>query len=352
MRSKQTKKKPSERNDQLLRVLDLIDYLDKIGGRDVQELSQHFGRSIKTIRRDLNALEAVGIPLETALQGKRKTWQLGTHARLDKLKSLFSANHFLALRVAMEPGVALSNESPLFAILEDLAQKLEQAIGPGEKTRLAAIDQAFYPYEKRAYRRLPPDVLWPLVHAIGDHRLCRVTYRAPGQPAEGKTYSILPLRIFAFDGSLYLMCHEPKHGRILKLNLQRLRSIQVLKRRGTVPRDFDPEQVEEAAFALVAGGPPTDYLLRFDAEVADFIRERVWHPKQTLTDLPDGSVELAFRCDASYEIGAWVQSWGRAIKVLAPATLRREQREIGEWLTATYGKPRRTPRNRNARGTR
>ena len=147
---------------------------------------------------------------------------------------------------------------------------------------------------------------------------------------------MLPLKLFAYDGALYLMCHAPKFGYHMKLNLQRLRSLKVLKRHGRVPRDFDPEALENAAFGLVVGGPLTTYRLRFNKFMAPFIRERIWHPSQKLRNLPDHGVELEFRCTASYEVDAWVQRWGDDVEVLAPQSLRTEMRKLGEPLIAKY----------------
>ena len=134
-------------------------------------------------------------------------------------------------------------------------------------------------------------------------------------------------------------------GYQMKLNLQRLRSLKVLKRHGRVPRDFDPEALENAAFGVVVGGPLTKYRLRFNRYMAPFIRERIWHPSQTLRELRDHGVELEFRCTASYEVAAFVQRWGDGVEVLAPQSLRTQMRKLGEAPIAKY-----RDRGRHARG--
>lgn len=339
MRSKQSRRKQGERNDQLIRLIELIAHLDRTGGADVYALADRFGRSPKTIGRDLGALEAAGLPLESEMQGKRKLWRIDARRRIANLSSLLDASHYLALRVAMEPGASLATTSPLFATLEDLGQKIENAIGPHGRAQLAAIEQAFYAYEKRGYRNLAPDVLWPLVGAIAEHRLCRITYRAAREHATDKVYELLPLKLFAYDGALYLMCHDPKKNALIKLNLQRLRKLRVLRRAGRVPRGFDPEALEHAAFGLFTGGAPTTFRLRFAPHIAPFIRERTWHPTQKIEERRGGGLDLRFRCDASYEVDAWVQSWGAGVEVLAPDSLRKHLQRLGAWMTATYGAP-------------
>jgi proteasome accessory factor B len=324
------------RNEQLVRLLQILRDLDRFRGQTIDEIAERYGTSRKTVRRDLDAIEAAGLPLECERDGSRKLWRLEFKDKLRQLSSLLDASHYLALRVAMEPGAPMKNDSSVFARLEDLGQKIEAAIGEAGRAQLEAIEACFYPYEKRTYKESPPDVLWPLVEAISARRLCRVTYRAPRVDAADKTFEVLPLKLFAYEGTLYLMCHVPKHGTLATLNLQRLRKLRLLEKRGRAPADFDPETLEHAAFGVFVGGAETSYRLRFTPEIAPYIRERAWHPTQKLRDLPDGGVELAFRCHASYEVGAWVQSWGRGVEVIEPKSLRAELAALGAWLRGAY----------------
>ena len=327
------------RNDQVVRVLQVLRDLDRFGGHTVYELAERYGTDVRTIRRDLAALEQAGIPLASERDGPRKRHRVDHRGSLRRIGSLLDASHYLALRVAMEPGAPMQSRSSLFATLEDLGAKIEAAIGSAGRDRLAAIERCFRTHERRAYRDVAPDVLWPLVDAIASRRLCRVTYRAPRASARDESFVVLPLQLFVWDGSLYLACHSRKHGAIVKLNLQRLRALRVLDERGTPPADFDATAFEHAAFGIFVGGRPTDYRLRFDAVAAPYIRERIWHPTQELREIGGGGVELRFTCHASYEVGAWVQGWGEHVRVEAPASLRSELARLGRWLAETYRAP-------------
>ena len=211
-------------------------------------------------------------------------------------------------------------------------------LGPAARNTLKAIDACFHSYEKYAYRQAPPDVFWPLVVAISERRLCRVTYRAPRTEAWDKTFQVLPLRLFSHAGGIYLMAYMRHYGSYLKLNLQRLRALRVLDKKGEVPDDFDPEAVENAAFGVFHGGKVRTFRLRFSPELAPYIRERTWHPSQDLKDLDGGGVELTFRCSESHEVTSWVASWLGGVEVLEPRSLREELGKLGRSLTRTYGR--------------
>ena len=337
--SRAKKRKPGLRNGQLMRALRILIDLERLGGIDLYELAERHGTTVRTIRRDLQALEEAGVPLREEADGKRKRWHVGYKEHRNQVASLLDAGHYLALRLALGQGSAARNLTGIFASLEDLAEKIQGALGARGREQLEAIEACFYSYEKFAYQKSPPDVLWPLVHAITDRKLCRVTYRPP-HAATDKVLECLPLRLFTHDGAVYVMAHVSGNRGdegVRTLHLHRVRDLKVLAKVGTPPEDFDPQTVENLAFGIWSGGKLTTYRLRFDAAVTPYIRERVWHPSQSLRDLGDGSLEVAFTCGASLEVTAWVASWREHVEVVEPAPLREELGELGTWLAETYG---------------
>ena len=329
---------PVGRNAQLVRTLSILRDLDRMGGEDLYELAKRYGTTVRTIRRDLAALEEVGLPLVAEADGKKKRWRIAYKDKLTRLSGLLDAGHYMGLRMAMDQLGAVGKSSAMFATLEDLAHKVEKALGPTATRTLAAIEKCFHSYEKQAFRKAPADVFWPLVTAISEHRLCEVTYRAPRVEAQDRTYELLPLRLFTYQGAIYLMAYISKHRSYLNLNLHRLVSLVVLDDKLKPPAGFDPEKLENAAFGVHHTGSPVTYRLRFAPWVAPYIRERTWHPTQKLKELEGGGVELSFRCARTYEVTTWVASWMAGVEALAPRSLKKQLADQGAWLVAQYGK--------------
>lgn len=325
------------RNAQVERILAILRDLDRLDGVDLYELAERHGTVVRTIRRDLEALQAAGLPLTEERDGKRKRWRVAYRDRLSKLSGLFDASHYLALRLAMGEGGPATRSSTVFATLEDLAAKIEQALGPADRRRLEAIEAAFHSYDKHAYLQAPKDVFWPLVVAITERRVCEVTYRPVVSAESERQLSVLPLRLFVHDQAPYLVCLFLPRRAVGTLNLQRLAGLQVTERRAVPPADFDVERWESSAFGIFTGGKPTSYVLRFAADVAPYIRERIWHPSQKLRGLPDGRLELSFTCGASPDVSAWVASWRHWVEVVEPEGLRRELAALGERWLERYG---------------
>ena len=74
----QRRRRPGRgRNEQLVRVLQLLGDLSRRGGCDLYELANRYETTTRTIRRDLDALLGAGIALKReAGEGSRLRWSL------------------------------------------------------------------------------------------------------------------------------------------------------------------------------------------------------------------------------------------------------------------------------------
>src|SRR6185503_5933075 len=133
-------------------------------------------------------------------------------------------SHYLALRLAMDGPVA--KQSSLFAVLEDLSDKVAEFLGAADRARLLAIEKAFHSYEKFVYLQTPKELFWPIISAITERHICRAVYRAARARAKSKELRILPLKIFVYQGASYIHALELKHEKVITLNLQRMESIR------------------------------------------------------------------------------------------------------------------------------
>ncbi len=330
------KSKDELRNEQVVRILRILHDLGRAGGSDLYALAERYGTTVRTVRRDLAAIQDAGIPLITEDgEGSRKRWSLN-HGAADPVASLIEASHFLALRLAMESSVIRSNGG-MFAVMEDLAERIEKALGTHGREELRELDRAFFSWEKFAWREAPREVLWPLVEAISKHRVCEVHYRAPSSGNDVKTYRVLPLRLIVHNGGLYLHAWYGKFKTVLLLNLQRLQDLKVTEQTEPLPKEYDPAKLENSAFGVFIGKTAESFVLRFDAYARPYIEERKWHPTERLEPLPDGGVMLRFECTPSYEVTNWVAGWRDHVEVIEPEKLKVEFRGYGEWLSKKYG---------------
>lgn len=66
------------RNEQVVRILNILKELGREGGADLYELAERFGASVRTIRRDLDALDGAGFALvqRQRSDSQRRCWML------------------------------------------------------------------------------------------------------------------------------------------------------------------------------------------------------------------------------------------------------------------------------------
>lgn len=62
--------------------------------------------------------------------------------------------------------------------------------------------------------------------------------------------------------------------------------------------------------------------LPFEAKLAVYITERLWHPTQKFRMRSDDRVEMCIETTGRKELVRWVLSWMPDVKVLAPRSLR------------------------------
>ena len=63
---------------------------------------------------------------------------------------------------------------------------------------------------------------------------------------------------------------------------------EVITERFEVADSYDPQDLTGSAFGLIEG-EPYQLTVRFGSPVAHLVRERRWHPSQTLVEQPDGA---------------------------------------------------------------
>jgi DNA-binding transcriptional ArsR family regulator len=61
---------------------------DRLGGVDLYELAERYGTTVRTIRRDLEALQEGGLPLLEERDGKRKRGRIAFKDHLQQLSGL------------------------------------------------------------------------------------------------------------------------------------------------------------------------------------------------------------------------------------------------------------------------
>lgn len=133
-----------------------------------------------------------------------------------------------------------------------------------------------------------------------------------------------PYHLMNQGGDWYLIAFDRLRKEFRYFNAGRIRRLKVLEEENFARRrDFDPLAWMKQAFNVQMGDKAERVVLRFDAEQAPYVRERVWHPTQQVEDLSGGGVRLSFETSGLTGVLRWVLQYGRHAEVEAPPSLRR-----------------------------
>lgn len=146
-------------------------------------------------------------------------------------------------------------------------------------------------------------------------------YRKPADPKKSQR-RVHPYHLANRENSWYLIGFDSERQALRTFALPRISAVITNKKTFVRPADFSPENFFASALGVLGGTGDHRVIVRFDAAVAERIREREWHESQEMRELPGGALELELRLGALVEVEQWILGWGAMARVLAPAELR------------------------------
>ncbi|WP_395143776.1 helix-turn-helix transcriptional regulator [Armatimonas sp.] len=152
--------------------------------------------------------------------------------------------------------------------------------------------------------------------------------------------TVQPLHLHRHLGEWYLIAHCELAAGIRNFHLSRVRNWLVFADTAAflTPSEFDAAAYVRQAFGMRHGEPLVTVRVRFTPYQSRWIRERIYHPSQTLEELPEGGgVVLTMQVTGTFEVRRWVMSFGSEAEVLEPEALREEIREELKKLGKIYG---------------
>ena len=272
------------RNDQITRQWHLLRRLEHARGTTLQELVDSipgdFPKNSRTIRRDLEALEAVGFPLVTEQLNGQTRWRLIEGFR-DIPALGFSATELMALtfsRKLLRPLEGTEIQSALNSALN----KVASALPPQGHEYVRALDNLFSiglgPHKNYQQYKSTVDLI---TQAIDKTRTAQLRYFSASRNSTNRR-EVDPYRLWYAAGGLYLIayCHLRKDVRLFAV--ERIRSITLTDHPYQMPLGFDVEEYVQDAL-MVMRGRRIDVELLFSKTAAAWVKDKLWHPSQETT---------------------------------------------------------------------
>jgi len=312
------------RNDQVIRQWHLIWLLESSRGLTLDEIAKQlppdYPRHGRTVRRDLEALEAAGVPLVNERIDGRVRWRLMEGFR--KLPALsFSPTELMALVISRSLLQPLAG-TEIKTALDSAMAKASRLLPPASMDYVQQIQSVFAvgigPHKTYREHRQTID---RLTQAIAKKRTVQMRYYSASRLRTTRR-EVDPYRLWYASGGLYLVgyCHLRKEPRMFAV--ERMRAVTLTDHPYQMPLGFDLEAFVQDSLTVMRGRP-IEVELRFDKATAAWAKDRIWHPSQKLTPLKNNGMTMRLNVADSRELVGWILSFGGGVQVIKPEPLQK-----------------------------
>jgi predicted DNA-binding transcriptional regulator YafY len=315
------------RNAEVIRQWSILRDLESSRRLTIDDLAGRTGVTTRTIRRDLEALQAAGFPLFDEVHDGKRYWTLEHRAfrRLDDTG--FTLAELSALYFSRTVVECLA-ATPFHEDVRRAFDKLAAALTPGMRQFLDRLPLAIQAKAEPGARAATHGesggsskhgaLVAQLLDATLHHRRATLRYHSFSSNRE-KTYLVEPYRLVFAQGGLYLLAFVPEYHELRTFALERVRSLSLTEER------FEPQEIAVDAFAhslgVHAGTPPERVEIAFEPHIGRYIRERIWHPSQEIHEKPGGSLVLALTVSNDWALRSWILGFGPLARVVSPPAL-------------------------------
>lgn len=184
------------------------------------------------------------------------------------------------------------------------------------------------------------------LEAIRRRRELRIGYRKPGAGVP-ESRVIHPLHLAFMDHRWMLVAYDPSRSGMRNFLLGRIQEMKATGKGFAAPAGFDLQAYLKGSLGRFTGEKEHEVRIVFDPVVAPYVRERRWHPSQSLVERSDGSIEVALQLNNLVDVRRWVLACGSHAEVLAPEELRASLRGETAAMAERYRRAARTEYVRN-----
>ena len=279
-------------------------------------LAENLDVSTKSIHRDLDFMrDRMDLPL--AWNGTRNGYHYTEPVNAFPTLQI-TEGELVALVVAekaLQQYRGTSFEKPLLSALKKMEQSLPDTIS----LSLTDVERTIS-FRTRVEPILDLGIFDALAKATAARQQLELSYRKPGQQ---KTESrvIDPYHLANINGEWFLFGFDHLRRDIRTFVPARIKAIKPTGKSFDRPEKFSLEKRLRDSFGVFSGQGDFEVLIRFNRQVADYIREKKWHDSQALRELKNGGVELRLKLSSLAEVERWVLSWAGNAVVLRPPQL-------------------------------
>ena len=306
-----------QRGDKFVRLITVLDNLQRSQhGKTTRELANQLGVNVRSVQRDIKQMEQAGLDIE---RDDDKRVRIGESSRLPPLQ--FTKPEGVAVLIALRllQQMRTSRDDALIGAVGRLAQAM----------RISSV-VSYLGTMLEATERLPEGAVrehieQTVVQCFMDRVPCEIEYENFSGELSQRVIHPYFLEPRPESRTIYVYAHDAKTSSMRWFRVDRIRKVRDVRIGGTysVPESFDITDVTRSSWGIwQAGDELQEVVLHFQPEAVARVRETVWHPGASLSDLPGGGVAMRLSVASEIEMRPCVLGWGAQVEIVAPGSLR------------------------------
>ncbi|MCC6508308.1 MAG: WYL domain-containing transcriptional regulator [Pirellulaceae bacterium] len=334
------------RNEQLIRQHKIIQVLERLRfGATLEELRDAVVEELgltslhtRSIRRDIEALVAAGMPIMDEENARGRVWKM---SRADKglQKIAITASEMIALSMGRQLMLPLVG-TQFWIGIESFWNKVKEQLPSSVWDHYQRYRRTLYvlgtpakSYEKQQ------GMLKTVNRAIQEHRHLEIEYQSIGKPAQ--TRVIEPYGVVVYQSSIYVIAtEEARDGqgveRLKHWKLDRFLAATALDAWFKPNDSIDVETHLGQTVGIFSGAEATTYEIRLSPHAARWVQEDPWHAQQSFTAEADGGGLLRVPAYHDMEIVPRVLQLGHEAELISPASCRKLIADTIHQMSARY----------------
>ena len=302
-------------------------------GKTVKDLAAALDCHPRTVYRDLVAVQAGGFPIYNEKFNGTIFWALMDSAK-KPVPIPFSLPELIALYFGRDVLRILKN-TVFHDSLESLFKKIKTTLPAESKKYLKEIESSLRagsgPHKNYDKFR---ETIEALNDAIINKKVVEIVYYTMSRRKVTRR-KVAPFKMWFYNSTFYVIGHCRKRNEIRIFAVDRIKMFNLTDERFEIPADFNADEFMKASFGVFQG-QPEHIRLHFTPGAAGYVKEKVWHNSQKISEREDGSVILELDVAGTKEIKGWILCWGSQVRVLEPDSLREDIRSEAAEILGVY----------------
>jgi len=310
-------------------------------GARYKELAEAFDVDVRTVTRDLDALQAAGVPvLKERDEDNHVVVRLDEPGPASLQLTVSECYALLATRRLFDVFAGTPIREDVHAIFD----KVVAALPRSQKSDVEDVQEriAFVPDDGHKDYTGKSELIVTLMDCALKNRELAFRYRPLRNRGRDKSGVLRPYALVLYRYGLYAVGARTYTGdwsdeaeRVYAM--ERFLEVEPGSETFERPESFSLERFFRGAFGLHTGSQEQRVKLLFSREAAPYVMARVYQPDQHVEFQDGGRVQLGFSVTDLTEVVPFVLRWGRNCEVLEPPALAEEVAKARGELQPTPG---------------